>query len=193
MLPLAGSSLFVLLYLTAAALYPGGSQADAHAEGFSWMHNYWCNLLAEKGLNGQPNTGRYFGYTAMLVLALSLLSFWTIAVQGLGFSKSSKAILVICSLLSLLPLPFLPTPYHDSVINVSASAGLVAMILIYIALYKKKWKLLFGAGIFNLLLVALNNYIYYRTSLYYLPLVQKFTFLSFLVWVCAVTVKLYRQ
>jgi hypothetical protein len=52
---------------------------------------------------------------------------------------------------------------------------------------------LFGFGLFNLGLVVLNNCIYYGSSLYYLPLVQKITFVSFLLWVCFVSVKLYRQ
>lgn len=193
MLPLAGSCGFVLLYLTATAFYPGGSQADAHAKGFSWLHNYWCNLLNEKAINGQPNASRPFGYFAMLVLALSLLSFWIISVQGLGFSKTYKTVLIACGVLCLVLLPFLPTAYHDSVINLSASLGLVVMLFIYTALYKKRWQGLFWFGIFNLFLVAVNNYIYYRTSLFYLPAVQKFTFLCFLLWVCAVTIKLYRQ
>lgn len=191
--PLLGAALFLLLYFAAACNYPGGSQADAHAKGFSWRHNYWCNLLNEKALNGEANTGRPFGYAAMLFLVLSLLSFGTIAVRRLGFSKPARILLIACGLLCLLVLPFLPTAYHDSVVNVSASAGLAAMILIYVAHYKRGWQILFWFGVFNLLLVALNNYIYYRTSLYYLPVVQKFTFLSFLLWVCAVTMKLYRQ
>ena len=57
----------------------------------------------------------------------------------------------------------------------------------------KGWRGLFYFGLFNVVLVAINNYIYhFAGSLYWLPLVQKITFLSFLVWVCCVTIRLYR-
>lgn len=191
--PVAGSLLFLVLYFLAASAYPGGSQADSRAKGFSWMHDYWCNLLAEKAINGQANAARPLAYTALAFLALSLLSFWMVAAQTMRFAKRTKLILLLCGVVSLLLLPFLTTPYHDTAINVSASLGLVVMCTVYAGLYRAGWYFLASFGLFNLLLIALNNYIYYCTSLYWLPLVQKFTFLSFLLWVCFVTLKIYRQ
>lgn len=173
--------------------YPGGSQADARAKGFSWLHNYWCNLLNEKGINGELNRGRPFAQMALLVLSLTLLSFWAVAAHRLPFSQKKKHFVLTSGLASLVLLPFLVSAYHDTVINLSGALGLISMIIIYAGLYKEGWYGLFSFGVFNLALVALNNYIYYTTSLYYLPLVQKFTFASFLLWVCLVTIKLYRR
>ncbi|GAA4752217.1 hypothetical protein [Flavisolibacter ginsenosidimutans] len=191
--PLFGSLVFIFLYTMAAAFYPGGSQADAHAKGFSWMHNYWCNLLSGKALNGEINAGRPFAYTAMVVAALMLLGFLTVAAMGFDFSKRSKIIVLACGLLSLLPLPFLNSSYHDAVANASPFFGLVAMLFVYAGLYKSGWKSLFLFGLFNLVLVAWNNYLWHFTTLYWLPLVQKITFASFLLWICLVTVRLYRH
>lgn len=191
LLPLIGSGLFLLLYLLAAAFYPGGSQADAHAEGFSWLHNYWCNLLPPKGINGQPNAARPFAVAAMAVLVFTLLSFWVAAARRLRFSKTGRMVLLFSALASMALLPFLSSAHHDAVINASAAFGLVAMAMVYAALYKEGKTFLFAFGLFNLGLVALNNYVYYATeSLYWLPLVQKVTFASFLLWVCAVSVML---
>lgn len=35
---------FLLFYVVATFFYPGGSQLDKTASGFSWTQNYWCNL-----------------------------------------------------------------------------------------------------------------------------------------------------
>lgn len=191
--PVLGSFAFVVLYVLAAFFYPGGSAVDVRSKGFSWMHNYWCNLMNEKALNGEINAARPFAYAAMLVVAITLWFFWYIASQRLSLSRNRKILVLFSGSLSLVLLPLLPTTLHDAVINVSASLGLVAMFVIYAALYKKAWNVLFSLGVFNVLLVALNNYLYYGTSLYYLPLVQKITFVSFLLWVVLVTGKIYRE
>jgi hypothetical protein len=81
---------------------------------------------------------------------------------------------------------------HDLAVNFSSSLGLVAMLGILVALYQFKWSKLFAFGLFNLLLIALNNYLYYIISdLTYLPIVQKLTFLSFLFWIYCIEMKMY--
>jgi hypothetical protein len=60
-------------------------------------------------------------------------------------------------------------------------------------LYKTKWFGLFAFGLLNVLLVGLNNYVYYSNGLIvYLPVIQKISFATFLIWVCCITIKLYR-
>lgn len=191
--PAMGCSAFLFLYLIASLFYPGGSQADVHTKGFSWMHNYWCNLLNEKALNGEANAARPLAYTGMVVLLLAIMGFYLIAAQGLLSSQRTKNILLFCGTISMLLLPFLPTSFHDAVINTSGFFGLIAMTLLFIGLYKKDWYNLFGFGLFNLLLIGLNNYLYYTDSFYFLPLVQKITFVSFLLWVSLITIKIYRR
>jgi hypothetical protein len=192
LLPVAGSFLFIVLYIVAASLYPGGSQADVHSKSFSWQHNYWCNLLNETAINGEHNRGRYAAIAAMAVLIITLLSFWIISARLLQTSKVARTVILFSGLLSMALLPFLSTSLHDAIINSSGFLGLVAMAGVYMGIYRSKWYGLFILGIINLLLVGLNNYIYhFGDTLYLLPVVQKITFLSFLTWVCLVNVKLY--
>jgi hypothetical protein len=70
--PLFGSIVFVLLYFAATLLYPGGSQVDIDSKGFSWLHNYWCNLLSVTAINKQHNAARPLAITGMVVLTLTL-------------------------------------------------------------------------------------------------------------------------
>lgn len=192
-LPLFGSFLFVALYLLAAAFYPGGSQADAQSKGFSWMHNYWCNLLPVKAVNGQPNAARPFAIAAMAVLAFIFISTWILSAKILLASKRAMRTVMAAAVLSMLPLVFLNSAYHDQLLMLTALFGLLAMALIYAALYRTKRFGLFFFGLFNVALIGLNNYIYYLApNLYWLPLVQKLTFLSYLLWICLLSLLLYK-
>jgi hypothetical protein len=51
----------------------------------------------------------------------------------------------------------------------------------------------FCIGLFDLLLVALNNYLYHSNEMMYLPIVQKISFLSFLVWFSFISINLYQR
>lgn len=193
LVPSAGAILFLLLYILAAVYYPGGSQADAHSKGFSWMHNYWCNLLNEKGINGEVNTGRAIAIAAMVVLTLSLLFFWIVSARLLFSKKASRTTITLAGLICVCVLAFLATSYHDTVINVSGFFGLVAMAGCFAGITRKRWYRLLTYGLFNVVLVGLNNYLYYSNHWFYLPLIQKLTFLSFLIWIVLVDIKLYKE
>jgi hypothetical protein len=39
LIPIFGTILFIVLYIVATLLYPGGSQVDKNSIGFSWMNN----------------------------------------------------------------------------------------------------------------------------------------------------------
>lgn len=84
------------------------------------------------------------------------------------------------------------TGAHDIVITIASLFGLIALAGTLIGLRNLGWRTLFWLGIFNTALVALNNILYYGDGLlYYLPLVQKITFLSFLVWISWINLKLF--
>ena len=192
--PFIGSLLFIILYIIAALLYPGGSGTDKTAIGYSWTNNYWCNLLSEKAINGQINTARPVAVIAMFILGLSLSSFWILFPAFTQLKRNHKLLIqlagTVCMLTSFLLLTRID---HDLAINTSSAFGLIAMIGTLVALYQLKWKWLFAIGFFDLLLVALNNYLYHSDEMMYLPIVQKFSFLSFLVWFSFISINLYQS
>ena len=189
-----GVLIFVVLYVIAAYLYPGGSQADKNAIGFSWVNNYWCNLLNENAINGKPNPGRPMALGGMAVLWLTISSFWLIFPGFIKFNKSVRLVIKISGLLSMTIALFLFTKYHDIVINLASIIGSIAIMGTFAGLYKIKWFTLFWFGIFNLFLVALNNYVYYTKGLIvYLPVIQKISFVSFLIWLCCIDINMYNH
>lgn len=192
LIPIFGSLLFIILYVIAAILYPGGSDADKTFIGYSWTNNYWCNLLPEKAINGQTNTARPVAVTAMFILCISISSFWIIFPVLTQLKKYHRLLIQVAGIVCMLTTFLLLTGIdHDLTINTSSAFGLIAMLGTFISLYQLKWKGLFVFGLFNLLLVALNNYLYHTEQMTYLPIVQKFSFLSFLVWCCLIDLRLY--
>jgi len=193
--PILGTILFVALYVVATFFYPGGSQVDKNAIGFSWINNYWCNLLNENAINGKHNPAKPIAVTAMFVLWLSLSFFWFLFPKHINIAKFAKLTIQISGTLAMTTTFFLLTNInHDLVTNLTSMFGLVATVGLFTGLYKNKWYGLFAFGLLNLLLVALNNYLYYNKGLIiYLPVIQKISFATFLIWICSIDINLYNR
>lgn len=194
-MPIFGIIIFVVLYIIATLLYPGGSQADKNAVGFSWVNNYWCNLLYDNAINGQHNPAKPVAMAGMFILCASLSFFWFLFPQHINVGKKLKPVMQISGILSMTIAFFLFTHFnHDFIINLASIFGLVATLGVFVGLYRTKWFGLFVFGVVNMLLVGLNNYFYHTEGLIvYLPVIQKISFASFLVWFCCINIHLYRK
>jgi glucan phosphoethanolaminetransferase (alkaline phosphatase superfamily) len=192
--PILGTVLFIILYFIATLFYPGGSQANKYGPGFSWAHNYWCNLLNDFAINGQPNPAKPIAMAGMLVLCITLALFWIIFPKQLKLNKALSASIQISGILAMSIAILLFTHInHDLITNLASFFGLTATVGTFIGLYQKKWMHLFTFGLFNILLVVINNYFYYNPGLVvYLPVVQKISFLFFLIWICLMSINLSR-
>lgn len=193
--PVLGTLIFVLLYFFATLLYPGGSQVDKNSIGFSWVNNYWCNLLNETAINGQPNTSRSIALAGMFVLCLTLSFFWYYFPKQITMHKSLRQIIQVSGILAMIIAFLLFTKInHNLVTNAASTFGGLATIGTFIVLYKNKYHKLFQFGLFNILLVGLNNLCYYKYELItFLPVVQKISFVTFLVWICSISIQLYNR
>jgi hypothetical protein len=193
--PFLGTILFVVLYVIATFFYPGGSQLDKNSVGFSWANNYWCNLLNENAINGQPNPAKPIAMTGMFVLCLTLTFFWIQFPRQINISKILKLTIQVSGTLAMTIAFLLSTNInHDIVTNFASAFGLIATVGAFIGLYKTKWFGLFAFGLLNILLVGVNNYFYYTKGLIvYLPVIQKISFATFLIWICVIDLKLYRR
>jgi len=172
------------LYIIAAALYPGGHPDDLQAKGFSWLHNYWCNLLNEQAINGARNTGRPVAMAGMIVLCISLATFWFYYPVKPGIPRKLQWLIRISGPLAMGTALFITVFDHDGVTNMASLLGLIAVTGTLIILYKTKQTWLFRLGLLNLLLGGVNNLFYYTPSLLYLlPVVQKISFAAVLGWI----------
>lgn len=192
--PIFGTVLFVILYFVATCFYPGGSQVDKNAVGFSWVNNYWCNLLNATAINGEPNPAQPIAITGMFILCITLSCFWYLFPSYVQVGTKLKYTIQLSGLLSMTMALFLYTDLnHDLITNGASLFGLIATVGTFIGLYHTRWFGLFAFGIVNILLVGLNNYVYYTKGLIiYLPVIQKISFATFLIWICCIDMHLYK-
>ncbi|MDX1941723.1 MAG: hypothetical protein SFU99_14280 [Saprospiraceae bacterium] len=192
LIPIAGIMLFLILYMIATFYYPGGSDVNKTAQGFSWVHNYWCDLMAKGAKNGQLNPARPIAIAAMTVLCLALSVFWWLLPRLLDNGRHHYKIVQSSGIISMILAVFIFTNYHDLIISAAVVFGVIALTGIYIALYRSKSYKTLTFGIFCLILIALNAYIYYTNHLILiLPLLQKITFLLYLFWIIFINLKLF--
>jgi hypothetical protein len=192
--PACGIFAYVILYFIATLYYPGGAQFNKNSKGFSWTQNYWCNLLNENGINGQHNSARPIAMIAMLILCVTLIIFWYIFPRQIAFKKITKWIIQISGFIAMSVGMFLFTNLHNGIINIATGFGIIALTGTFIGLRKIRWMKLFWMGTFIIILITLNNFLYYGNGmLYYLPLVQKITFAYFLLWVFLIDINLYNN
>jgi hypothetical protein len=182
--------IFVMLYIVATMLYPGGSDVDLHAKGFSWLHNYWCNLTASIAKNGQANPAQSVALTAQFILCIGLLFFWYRLPVLFDQKKIYSAIRWLgCSAMLMAVLVF--TPLHEWSINIGGMLGVAALSTTFFGLYQHQYRSLFYVGLFSLTWVLLDYFVY-KTNVgeVYSPLIQKFTFLFFFVWIMMMDFKM---
>jgi hypothetical protein len=187
-------ALFVLCYLVAAGLYPGGSWNDPGQTGFSWRHNYLCDLLDTNAVNGMLNTGRYWARVALAFLCLGLMVLWyhlPLLTKGPAWFKN---LLRYSGMAALGTSVFLRADTHDLTVRIAGVFGGVALCFLLMGLWRKGHKnfVMVGGWCLGMFLV---NYTIYETGdyLHALPLIQKITFSSFLAWFAWMDVLLWQQ
>ncbi len=182
--PFFGISIFVALYIFSSTLYPGGSQVSLNTQGFDWVNNYWCNLMNKQGMNGLPNPARPYSILGMLLLCLSLMIFFIRFAQVFSKNDWWKYVIIICSIISMSLAMLIFTEYHDLMIILSSIFGFMAVLGVIRVIYYSDLSFYKKSGIYCLLLLVINNYIYYSGDfILALPLLQKVSFVFILAWI----------
>jgi len=193
-LPTFGILIFIGLFIYAASLYPGGSQADINSVGFDWVNNFWCNLMLENALNGQENPARPIAILAMIILCSSVaLSHFYFATF---FEKNRiwNMIIKISGTLAMLSAVFIFTTYHDIMTTLLSVFGTLGIIGIIRTLHKNNLTFFKISGIVCMILAGINNLFYYSENLIeYLPVIQKITFVLVLAWIVGLNLKMKKK
>ncbi len=194
LIPSFGIIVFFLLYMVAAFQYPGGTSLNPSHEGFCWIENYWCDLIAEEANNGAINTAQNTAVIGMIILCISLAGIFYLSPLLFSRKHKNQTIIQISGIAALLIAMLIMTGYHDEVITISGILGAITLFFAFIELKKDKQHLIFWIGIFCLIVGAINYYLYYAQQLLHiLPFIQKLAFLFFLSWLGFVNYKIYEQ
>lgn len=179
-----GLILFIILYFIAAQYYPGGSNFDKQQPHFNWTSNYWCELLGRNAKNGQPNTARPIGISAMIILTISVSIFWWNLPKLIPMKKWMNEALKFSGVLAMILSSFIFSNYHDVVIYLSVLFGTIALSLTLFGLYSNKLYRYFFWCIICVILIFLNNIIYLTNFMITsLPIIQKLTFAIMFLWI----------
>jgi hypothetical protein len=194
LLPVYGFSIFFLLYVLAAAFYPGGSNVEKVAAGFSLLNNYWCDLMADNAKNGDINPARPIAITAWIILCISLSLFW-VNLPRLFYGKSTnQQIVQYTGSFVSMGLVFSFTKFHDTIIDIAAILGAITIILTSIELKRNQYFVLWKLVLFCFFLGSLNYFIY--TTNYFiskLPILQKITYLFCLLTFGLASYRIYQK
>jgi hypothetical protein len=126
-----------------------------------------------------------------MILCLTLAVFWYWFPVYAGMGKAGIPIIRYAGMAAMGTAFFLFTGPHDMIINAASLFGLVSVFGTIAGLHHLKWDWLLRMGIFNLIMVGINNICYYNKSLLiFLPVVQKITFLFFLLWISWISLRL---
>jgi len=183
-LPIIGISAYVVLYVVAAQLYPGGSRVYPKKIGFDWINNYWCHLMGTNALNGQVNTSQPYAHTGMVLLGISLGFFFLQFPHYFKTKAPWKYIIPISGILGSFFSMFVMSDYHDFMAILAALFGALSIVGIFFGLRNYALYYFIWTGVFCVLLIALNGYIYFtEIGIHWLPIIQKITFSAILLWV----------
>ena len=182
------------MIIYASTHYPGGSQANIETVGFDWKNNYLCNLLNEEGMNGMQNPARPIAIAAVIILCISLLVFFHQFSQVISKNIVWQKLIKICGSFSMGFAVFLFTNYHDLMTSLSSIFGFVVVVGIIKGIWQSQLTLFKSTGLFCIILIGTNNFIYYSQKLIeWLPIIQKVTFVLVFFWVIGLNLEIVKR
>lgn len=183
LIPSIGIVLYCILYIYSSTLYPGGSKFDFSLEGFSWAHNYWCDILDVYARNGEYNPARPFGILANIVLCGSVAYLFFDYGKRFMHNAFWKKIVQYCGVFSMILSCLIFTPLHNSIIISASLFGVLALTGLLLDIFFQGHFILKIGGALAIILVILNNALYYsEMGLKTLPIIQKVSFGFVFLW-----------
>ncbi len=190
-LPIIGCCLFLFLISMASYHFPGGSQAENCALGYSWVNNYLCDVIAIEAYNGDAHPYSKIGLAAMMCLCGAISMFFFFFTDWMEVKGRWRFIIKWMGLVSMICAMLIFTELHNIMIAISSILALPALLGVFIILYRKKLFPFFYAGILILLLLLLNNVIYYTQYMEEcLPQIQKISVLCVVFWIVVMNWKM---
>ena len=183
-LPTVGCCLFLLLITIASINYPGGSEVEECSAGYSWVHNYLCDVIADVSHSNSHHHFHKVGLAAMICLCGGISMFFFYFPDWMKVQGPWRFVIKWMGLISMISAMFIFTDLHNIMIAVSSVLALPALLGVFNILYHRKLFLFFNAGILILILLVINNVIYYTDYMVqWLPQLQKLTCLAIIVWI----------
>lgn len=176
--------LYVVIFVFSAIEYPGGSFNLPHAVGFSWFHNFLCDVMDPVTKGGLINPARTLAVVSHVVLSLTMISFFYILPEVFERRNRNFYLVRYAGMFTMTVFIFMYTSHHDLIVTLTGVLGTVALLPFFIelrdysnnALKQLAW-----------LCFALSIVVFFifetKLGFYYLPFLQKIAFVLDAGWV----------
>lgn len=145
---------------------------------FNWKLLVW--ITRQKCKKWWTKLAQPIGILALITLNSTLTLLWCRISYAIKTKVVLQQLILFCGIGSVLFSSFIFTNWHDLLIGISVLMRLIA-ILLTLFLFKRQH--IHQLGLLCVILIALNVTIYFtNVGIYYLPLLQKFTFVCVLLW-----------
>jgi hypothetical protein len=196
-IPIYGMGAYIIIFTTAAILYPGGSVNYPNASGYSFFHNFLCDAMLPITPKGVENTARTLAVISHLVLSFTMIVFFYILPEIFSVHNRNTKMIRWFGMLTMSIFIFMYTPYHDYIVTVTGILGTFALLPFFIELYrysdKRLKRLAYVCYAFSIVV-----FFVFETKLgyFYLPFLQKITFFLdawWVIWISLIVVRKRQQ
>lgn len=191
--PIVGMALYIGMFTYTTTLYPGGSENHPQMAGHSFFHNFLCDLNPAIALNGSLNPARPLSIASHIILSITMILFFYILPEIFERKNTNTKLVRGFGMLTMTVFIFMFTEYHDKIVVIVAALGTVALVPFFIEVLNysntslKRW-----AYLCYIMSVIVFVIFITKIGYYYLPFLQKMTFVLdaiWVVWVCLIVVE----
>lgn len=182
--PIVGMVLYLIVFTIAAMQYPGGSENIPSAVGYSFFNNFLCDVMHPITQGGQHNPVSQLATFSHVILSSTMIAFFYLLPEIFDWTNNYTKTVRYMGVLTMTVFIFMFTPLHDSIVTATGVLGTFALIPFFIEMKKYPNG---GLKILAYICFTLSIIVFFifetRIGYFYLPFLQKITFLFDTYWV----------
>jgi hypothetical protein len=192
--PIIGLGLYLIIFSISASDYSGGSINVPDAIGYSFFNNFLCDVMTRSTSGGIEHNTRLLAIAAHWVLSFTMILFFYLLPEIFQTKNRNTFLVRFFGVLTMTVFIFMFTVYHDLIVTLTGILGTIALIPFFIELRNypdKRFKQL----AYLCFLLSMLVYFIFETKIgfYYLPFLQKITFVFDAWWVIWVSVIVFQK
>lgn len=194
LIPVFGLGAYVILFTMAAEAYPGGSESVPGDTGYSFFHNFLCDAMLPITPGGASNPARPMATLSHLVLSGTMICFFFILPKVFDWHNRNTSIIRYMGMLTMTVFIFMYTGIHDHIVTATGVLGTVALLPFFVEMRR------YPAGglktlAYTCFILSMIVFFSFETKIgyYYLPFLQKITFVFDAWWVIWVSLIVTRK
>lgn len=190
--PIFGLGLYIIVYTFAVSAYPGGSTNHPHAKGYSFFHNLLCDAMDPITKGGSINSARFMAVISHIILGFTMITFFYILPKIFHVKNRNTKLIAYFGMATMTVFIFMSTEYHDVIVTITGVLGTIVLIPLFTELHTFKNKS-YNKIVYISYTLSLIVFLIFETKIgiYYLPIIQKFTFgvdTFWVTWTCLIVI-----